>query len=78
MIESFVFLGLSLNAWITIVLVLVMFGLLRSALESVQADAMKNSPGIAVKYPASERSSGKPFQIILKGSVQEVPAYKEL
>lgn len=28
MIESFVFLGLSLNAWITIVLVLVMFGLL--------------------------------------------------
>jgi len=39
---------------------------------------MKNSPGIAVKYPASERSSGKPFQIILKGSVQEVPAYKEL
>ena len=50
----------------------------RSALESVQADAMKSSPGIAVKYPASERSRGKPFQITLKGSVQEVPAYKEL
>ena len=27
---------------------------------------------------ASERLRGKPFQITLKGSVQEVPAYKEL
>jgi hypothetical protein len=32
----------------------------------VQAEAISRKPGMAVRYPASEKSSGKPCHITLK------------
>lgn len=45
--------------------------------DSVHTVTMASSPGISVKYPASDRSSGRPCHITCSQSFHEASAYSE-